>query len=349
MTTDREVYRILDVNLNRASEGLRVIEDGVRFVLNERRLTHEVREIRHCLTRKLGEIPELDWGKLLAAREAGEDVGKKLGEEERENLKDLIRANFRRVQEAQRSLEEFGKLLSPALGQNFKELRFKIYSLEKKVKMKLRKKIDLSLYAIADTSLIPKERFEENIEEVLTGGATIIQLREKSLPPSPFLETALRMRKLVRPPILFIVNDRVDIAMGCRADGVHLGQEDFPAAAARRVMGEEMIIGVSTHSLKEAKMAEREGADYVAIGPVFPTSTKLDSHRPVGTGIIRKIKEELSIPVVAIGGITAENVEEVLRMGADGVAVGSAIFGQEDVGAATRGLSHKIRSFKKKK
>ncbi|TET62445.1 thiamine phosphate synthase, partial [Candidatus Aerophobetes bacterium] len=164
MTTDREVYRILDVNLNRASEGLRVIEDGVRFVLNERRLTHEVREIRHCLTRKLGEIPGLDWGKLLAAREAGEDVGKKLGEEERENLKDLIRANFRRVQEAQRSLEEFGKLLSPALGQNFKELRFKIYSLEKKVKMKLRKKIDLSLYAIADTSLIPKERFEENIE-----------------------------------------------------------------------------------------------------------------------------------------------------------------------------------------
>lgn len=349
MTTDREVYRILDVNLNRASEGLRVIEDGVRFVLNERRLTHEVREIRHCLTRKLGEIHGLDWGKLLAAREAGEDVGKKLGEEERENLKDLIRANFRRVEEAQRSLEEFGKLLSPALGQNFKELRFKIYSLEKKVKMKLRKRIDLSLYAIADTSLIPKERFEENIEEVLTGGATIIQLREKSLPPSAFLETALRMRKLVRAPILFIVNDRVDIAMGCRADGVHLGQEDFPAAAARRVMGEGMIIGVSTHSLKEAKMAEKEGADYVAIGPVFPTSTKLDSHRPVRTGIIRKIKEKLSIPVVAIGGITAHNVEEVLRMGADGVAVGSAIFGQEDVGVATRRLSHKIRRFKKKK
>ena len=349
MTTDKEVYRILDVNLNRASEGLRVIEDGVRFVLNECRLTHEVREIRHCLTKKFKEIPGLDSGKLLAAREAEEDVGKKLGGEERENLKDLIRANFRRVEEAQRSLEEFGKLLSPALGQNFKELRFKVYSLEKKVRMKLRKRMDLSLYAIADTSLIPEERFEENIEKALTGGASIIQLREKNLPPSPFLETAVKMRKLVRPPILFIVNDRVDIAMGCQADGVHLGQEDFPAIAARRVMGEEMIIGVSTHSLKEAQIAEREGADYVAIGPVFPTSTKLDSHHPVRTEIIRKIKEELSIPVVAIGGITAENVEEVLKMGVDGIAAGSAIFGQEDVGAATRRLSHKIRGFKKKK
>lgn len=349
MSTDRQVYRILDANLNRASEGLRVIEDAVRFILNEGDLTREIREIRHSLTRKIGEIPDLDWGKLLASREAGEDVGKKLVEEERENLRDLIRANFRRVQEAERSLEEFGKLFSPALGQNFKGLRFKTYSLEKKIRMKLRKRIDLTLYAIAETRFIPEESFEENIQKVISGGVTVIQLREKSLSSSVFLETALRMRKLVQPPILFIVNDRVDIAVACRADGVHLGQEDFPVVAARRVTGEEMIIGVSTHSVEEAKMAEREGADYVAIGPVFSTSTKLDSRPPVGTGIIGKIKEKLSIPVVAIGGITAGNVEEVLGMGADGIAAASAIFGQEDMGVATRRLSHRIRSFKEKK
>jgi len=349
MNPNREILRILDANLNRASEGLRVIEDGVRFILNERDLTRQIREIRHSLMRKIGEIPGVDWARLIASREVGRDVGKDLGEKERENFQDLIRANFRRVEEAQRSLEEFGKLFSPALGQSFKELRFKTYSLEKKVRMKLRKRIDLSLYVIADTRFIRKESFEENIEKVISSGATVIQLREKNLPPPSFLKIALKMRKLIRPPILFIVNDRVDIAMACRADGVHLGQEDFPVPAARRVMGEEMIIGVSTHSLEEARRAERKGADYVAIGPVFPTSTKLDSHPPVGTGIIGEIKKELSIPVVAIGGIMAENIEEVLKMGADGIAVVSAIFGQEDVEGATRRLSEKIRNFRKKK
>ncbi|MBA7621858.1 Thiamine-phosphate synthase [subsurface metagenome] len=349
MNPDREVLRILDANLNRASEGLRVIEDGVRFILNERDLTRQIREIRHSLMRKAGEIPGAHWEKLIASREVGRDVGKDSGEEGRENFRDLIRANFRRVQEAQRSLEEFGKLFSPALGQSFKELRFKTYSLEKKVRAKLRKRIDLSLYVIAETKFIPEEDFEENIEKVVSNGATVIQLREKNLPPPSFLKIALRMRGLIRPPILFIVNDRVDIAMASRADGVHLGQEDFPLPAARRVMGEEMIIGVSTHSLEEALRAEREGADYVAIGPLFPTSTKLDSHPPVGTGIIGEIKKELSIPVVAIGGITAESIEEVLKMGADGIAVVSAIFGQEDVDIATRRLSQKIRNFRKKK
>ncbi len=349
MNSDREVLRILDANLNRASEGLRVIEDGVRFILNERDLTSQIREIRHSLMRKAGEIPGAHWGKLIASREVERDVGKDSGEEGRENFKDLIRANFRRVQEAQRSLEEFGKLFSPALGQSFKGLRFKTYSLEKKVRAKLRKRIDLSLYVIAETKLIPKKDFEENIEKVISSGATVIQLREKNLPALSFLKAALRMRKLIRPPILFMVNDRVDIAMASRADGVHLGQQDFPVPSARRVMGEEMIIGVSTHSLEEALRAEREGADYAAVGPLFPTSTKLDSRPPVGTGMIGEIKKELSIPVVAIGGITVENAHEALKMGADGIAVVSAIFGQEDINGATRRLSQEIRNFRKKK
>ena len=157
------------------------------------------------------------------------------------------------------------------------------------------------------------------------------------------------MRELIRPPILFIVNDGVDIAMASRADGVHLGQEDLPVPAARRIMGEEMIIGVSTHSLEEALRAEREGVDYVAIGPIFPTSTKLDSHLPVGIEMIGEIKKELSIPVVAIGGIRTENIEKVLKMGADGIAVFNAIFGQENVEVAIRRLSQKIRNFRKKK
>ena len=349
MNPDREVWRILDANLNRASEGLRVIEDGVRFILNQRDLTRQTREIRHSLMKKAGEIPGAHWEKLIASREVGGDVGKDLGKEERKNFRDLITANFHRVEEAQRSLEEFGKLFSPALAQSFKELRFETYSLEKKVRVKLRKKIDLSLYAIVETSPGINWDFEENIEKAVSNGATVIQLREKNLLPPSFLKIALRMRKLIHPPILFMINDRVDIAMASRADGVHLGQEDLPAPAARRIMGEEMIIGVSTHSLKEALRAEREGVDYIAIGPIFPTSTKLDPHPVVRIEMISEIKKELSIPVVAIGGIMAENIEEVLKMGADGIAVSNAIFGQENVEVAIRRLSQKIRNFRKKK
>ena len=146
-----------------------------------------------------------------------------------------------------------------------------------------------------------------------------------------------------------MVNDRVDIAMASGADGVHLGQEDLPISAARKVLGDHKIIGASTHSVEQAQEAEREGADYVAIGPVFFTATKPGLGSAKGIEIIGKVKEKVHIPVIAIGGINSDNVEKTLKAGADGVAVISAVFKEANTGLATRRLSKKIAAIKKEK
>ena len=345
MNSERAIYRVIDVNLNRASEGLRVIEDGVRFILDDSSLTKKVKELRHSLIKAIKVVPGFDEKKLISCRNSGKDVGAKLEEKPRGKVKELIRANFRRVQEAQRSLEEFGKLLSPLLGQQFKRLRFQTYSLEKQVEMRLRKELNLSLYAITDSSMIEEEDFEKRIKEIAANGATLVQLREKTLPLRAFLKKACSMRRIIHPPLLFIVNDRIDIAIASGADGLHVGQEDLPILMARQILGEDKIIGISTHSIEQARQAEKEGADYLAIGPIFATRSKPEAGPPKGTKIISQIKEVVSIPVVAIGGINLDNVEETLKAGADGVAVMSAIFKERDVGLAVRKLSQKINIY----
>jgi len=349
MNSEKSIYRIMDVNVNRACEGLRVIEDGVRFILNNYSLTKEVKELRHCIIKAVKESSQINQAKLIVSRYIERDVGVKIKEDKQKKFEEMIEANFRRVEEAERSMEEFGKLFSPALGEKFKQLRFRTYSLEKKVRMRLKKRYNLTLYIITDSHLIGEEDFEQKIKEVVSNGANVVQLREKNIPLTPFLKRAIRIRKIIPfKKSLFIVNDRVDIAVASQADGVHLGQEDFPLKDARKILGEDKIIGISTHSLKEAIEAEKEGADYIAIGPIFPTSTKANAGLPRGTEIISQIKEAVNIPVVAIGGINEGNVERVLRAGADGVAVISAIFKEKDAGLATRNFYKKIEKIREK-
>jgi thiamine-phosphate pyrophosphorylase len=225
----------------------------------------------------------------------------------------------------------------------FKKIRFQTYSLEKEVEMKLRNAYNFTLYVITDPTLMGGD-FEKKIQEVIYNGATAIQLREKNSPTLHFLKRALRLKEIIGKRALFIVNDRVDIAIGCQADGVHLGQEDLRVPVARQILGEDRIIGVSTHSVKEAQRAEKESANYVAIGPIFPTQTKPNSGPPKGVNIISQVKMRVNIPVIAIGGINKENVQKVLKAGADGIAVISAIFKSENVGLATRQLSEIIKN-----
>ncbi|MFQ6067175.1 MAG: thiamine phosphate synthase [bacterium] len=350
MDRQKAIYRIIDVNLDRASEGLRVIEDAVRFGLDDYPLTRKVRQLRHFLIKVAEEIPHFKWSERLSYRDVEKDVGTALTEKEkREGFENLVKANFGRVQEAERSLEEFVKLISSELGPRFKRLRFQTYSLEKKVAMRLEKRYDFSLYVITDSSLIKEEEFEEKLKEVVSNGASAIQLREKTLSLSAFFEKALFVREIIPEDVLFVVNDRVDIALASGADGVHLGQEDLPILAARKVLGPHKIIGASTHSVEQAQQAEREGVDYVAIGPVFSTTTKPGVGAAKGIGIIGKVKEKVDIPVIAIGGVNSDNVEKALKAGADGVAVISAVFKEADTGVATRRLSEKIRAMKKEK
>ncbi len=348
MNSRRAIYRIIDANLNRASEGLRVIEDGVRFVLDDRSFTEELKELRHSLAKIVEETPAFSREELISSRNSQKDVGAQLAEEKREEIKEMLRANFKRVEEAERSLEEFGKLLSPLMGERFRKIRFQTYCLEKKIEMRLYKKHNFSLYVITSSDSIEKESFEVKVKEIIANGVTVIQLREKTLPVRAFLKVALLMRKIVEPPVLFIINDRVDIAIACQADGVHIGQEDMPLGMARQILGEHKIIGVSAHSVKQAQEAEKEGADYVAIGPIFSTSSKPKAGPPKGTQIISQVKEMTKIPLVAIGGINLDNMNKTLEAGADGIAVIKAVFQEADVGLATRRLSEKIRDTNQK-
>ncbi len=190
------------------------------------------------------------------------------------------------------------------------------------------------LYLISDTSVSRGRTREELVREAIAGGAGIIQLRDKWLSIRELYPVALNLREITREAgVLFIVNDSVELAMAVGADGVHLGQEDLPASVARRVSGGNLIVGVSTHSIDEAREAVGEGADYIAFGPIFETTTK-DAGEAKGTGMLARIRSEVKVPIVAIGGINAGNAKSVIEAGADAVAVISAVADAEDVRAA---------------
>ncbi|HHT9132047.1 MAG TPA: thiamine phosphate synthase [Candidatus Tripitaka californicus] len=198
------------------------------------------------------------------------------------------------------------------------------------------------LYVIL-TSHLCKRPILETARLALKGGADMLQLREKDMPDADFLRLALELRELTaRMGRLFIVNDRHHIALESGADGVHLGQGDMPISEARKLLGKDFIIGLSTHSLEQVEMAYKQGADYIGIGPISPTQTK-PKERPVGTEILYKMKD-LPIPCFVVGGITLTNLSEVTGAGVGRVAVCSAVISQDDVLNTTRLLSQALRS-----
>lgn len=193
------------------------------------------------------------------------------------------------------------------------------------------------LYAIIDNSLKPSISNIEIARKVLDGGARIFQLRGKGLSSRKLLEEARDIRELTRKSgALFIVNDRADIALLSNADGVHLGQDDLTIAEARKILGKDKVIGISTHNLEQAMKAASEGANYIGFGPVFGTTTKADAEEAKGLEALREVRKSVNIPVVAIGGIILENVVDVLSAGADAVAVISAIVKADDIEGATK-------------
>lgn len=209
--------------------------------------------------------------------------------------------------------------------------------------MKCDKK-DLLLYAVTDRSWLDGGTLYSQVEQALNGGATFIQLREKELDEVSFLEEARELKKLCagyRVP--FVINDNVDIALAADADGVHVGQRDMEAGDARRRLGPGKIIGVSAQTVEQALLAESRGADYLGVGAVFNTSTKLDAAE-VSFDTLKAICEAVSIPVIAIGGISLENVKELKGSGIVGVAVVSAIFAAKDIEKASRDLRIELES-----
>jgi len=209
-------------------------------------------------------------------------------------------------------------------------------------------RMDLGLYVVTDESLSRGRSHEEIARAAIAGGADAIQLRDKTCGCLTLLRTGRALAAYARETqTLFIVNDRLDVALACGADGVHLGQRDLPVGVARQLSPESFIIGVSVGSVDKAKEAERQGADYVALSPVFTTVSKNDAGPGHGLATLRAIKRSVSIPVIAIGGITRSNVEAVIASGADGVAVISAVASAMDITQATRVLKTIISDCKR--
>ncbi|SES36533.1 thiamine phosphate synthase [Salipaludibacillus aurantiacus] len=202
---------------------------------------------------------------------------------------------------------------------------------------------EFSLYAITGEEFHPGKNVVDVMEEAIIGGADIIQLRDKTGSKREVLEKAQALRELtLKHNVIFIVNDHIDVAMAVHADGIHLGQDDLPLTEARKITGKDMIIGISTHHIDEAKAAEKEGADYIGAGPVFATNSKADVTSPVTTDYIKQVKAEISIPFVAIGGIKRHNVNEVLEAGAERICMISEISGAKDVRSVCMELRAKL-------
>ena len=208
-------------------------------------------------------------------------------------------------------------------------------------------KKDLLLYAVTDRSWLNGETLYSQVEKALKGGATFMQLREKDLDEENFLKEAVEIKKLCRKyEVPFVINDNVDIALSMDADGVHVGQSDMEALDVRAKLGPDKIIGVSAQTVEQALLAEKHGADYLGVGAVFHTGTKLDAD-DVSFETLKEICQAVSIPVVAIGGITRDNLMKLKGSDIAGVAVVSAIFAQKDIEAATRDLLEKTKEMVK--
>jgi len=198
------------------------------------------------------------------------------------------------------------------------------------------------LYFLTDRGL-SKQGIVEDVKQVLEAGCRIVQYREKEKSTREMVQEAGEIAGLCKGTGgLFLVNDRIDVAMAVDADGVHLGQDDMPLEVARKILGSEKVIGITAHNLEEALQAEQNGADYVCVSPIFHTDTKKDAGEPAGIDLVRKVKQKVKVPVAAIGGINKENVKQVVDAGADSVAVISAIVCSENVEAAAKAIIEEI-------
>ncbi|NRT73926.1 thiamine phosphate synthase [Clostridium beijerinckii] len=206
----------------------------------------------------------------------------------------------------------------------------------------MKPKIDYSIYLVTDRDLMSTKTLEEAVEKAIIGGCTLIQLREKDCSSLDFYNTAVKVKEITdKHNIPLIINDRVDIALAVDAAGVHVGQSDIPAAIVRKVIGNDKILGVSTGSVNEALEAEKNGADYLGVGAMYSTGTKKDADS-TSMDELRKIRENVSIPIVVIGGINKDRVEDFEGIGIDGLAIVSAIIAKKDITAAARELKNEF-------
>ncbi|MEM8943712.1 MAG: thiamine phosphate synthase [Planctomycetota bacterium] len=330
---DSSPLRILDASANRATEGLRVVEDYVRFVLDDDLLTRLLKQARHNLAIACNKLLGND---RYPMRDTQQDVGTEItteSEAKRVDAWDVCIASLERTKQSLRSLEEFSKVCSPTLASEFESLRYRLYTLEKS--LLITRTSQSRLEGVTLCTLMDGQEseaaFTSLVEKLIADGVGMIQLRDKQLDDRQLLERAKLLKKLApsasQLTTLCIINDRPDIAAAANADGVHLGQDDLDVKSARAILGPRKLIGVSTHSIDQARQAVLDGANYLGAGPTFPSSTKnFDANEIEQAGIdyLRQVASEVTLPTFAIGGIDVDNLSQVLETGTKRIAVSSA-------------------------
>ncbi len=350
-------WRVLDANFNRCGEGLRVIEDWARFVANHVKLTQELKSLRHDLHNLATKWPVTA---RLQARDSKHDVGLSVqteGEYTRDDAGAVLQANCFRVQQSLRSLEETSKLLRLGTERELELLRYRAYDIQKQVLLiqlagqnsssanpgrqllisedaetwtkkdaALRRELlnKATIYVLADGGQ-NFESYQAHIRQLIDAQVDVIQLRDKQLSDRQLWEYACwSVRELSNTSVLFIVNDRPDIAIASGADGVHVGQDELPVHQVRRLVGWDRLVGVSTHSIEQIQAAQKTTADYLGIGPVFTSSTK-SFQEYKGLELLKSSSPVLERPAFAIGGIDLQNIKSVAATSIGRVAVQHAL------------------------
>ena len=329
------VLRILDASANRAREGLRVVEDFVRFSLDDAHMSKLLKSARHQLRSVL---QTFDLQSLIHCRNTRGDVGTDIttpAEMARTDSLSVVKASLKRVQEATRTLEEYSKVLPNSVdrptqrgaSQKLEQLRYELYSIEKAVLTTIdsRKQFDgRNVYLLLSSNMCSGD-VERVLAEAIAGGIRIVQIREKSMPDRELLDYARSVRRITRESgTLMIMNDRPDLAALCEADGVHVGQEELSVRDVRKIVGPRCLIGVSTHSIEQARNAVLDGASCIGVGPVFKSETK-SFDKFAGLNFVREVAAEIQLPWFPIGGIDHSNVGQLVEAGASRIAISGAI------------------------
>jgi thiamine-phosphate pyrophosphorylase len=349
-------YRILDASANRAGEGLRTIEEFARFVLEDSQMTAQLKSLRHDLA---AAVNRLSRDSLLRARDTGGDVGTEIGEPSeytRTDLSVVVAAAASRTQQSLRVLEEYGKTVDASVAAEIEQIRYRCYTLCAEIELRLQpldrlhpldrlghdRQLRLrqsSLYVLIDAGSDEQE-FTDLVTRLVQVGVDVLQLRDRSVDDRTLLSRARLGAEITRESDkLFIINDRADLAVAADTDGVHVGQEELPVAETRQIVGPSRLVGVSTHSIGQARDAVADGADYIGCGPVFAGRTKA-FRSYVGTSFLKEVAGEIEIPAFAIGGIDASNTKQVVEAGFHRIAVTGAVRDADDPAAAVTALKN---------
>ena len=339
------IWRTLDASANRSAEAVRVLEDILRFCLNDAFLSQEAKAIRHELAVIFAQE---DFQARIQLRDVLRDVGASSTASKsppRTELRHVFAANAARASQSIRSLEECSRVVMPRATTGFEQLRYRIYTLEKAAMTIIRSQkmfADIRLCVLLDVDQTQAE-FKTLVGQLLDAGVRMIQLRDKKASTALLCERADVILQQVRQHAemktgkrcLVLINDRADVAVAVNADGVHLGETDLPVNLARKVCGHEFIIGRTAHSIDEARQAVREGVDYLGVGPCYPSNTKQFEYF-ASDAFLRDVSKEIQLPIFGIGGIASDNIDRLIHLGVTRVAIASSITGAADPGEESR-------------